>query len=240
MTPMAAKKKVTGIIQIYSKKARDQVFGIGLKFAKEAGVPEVTEDLFACVDELIKNAVKANYKFLLVVDKIAGQLLKKNPDKTPEQIKQNIFDILKNVHNLEKNWKDYLFSASMLHDVGKIISFNNHQEHSEYIISHSQIIGYTEREKKIISKIALYHKNQNIDDEDYEIKVLAGILRIADSLDKSGVSLFKDLKYDPYNKKLTIFLQKGKMFNIFSYYIEQKKKLLTQTLKIKVEVLLLD
>ncbi len=151
-----------------------------------------------------------------------------------------IFDILKNVHSLDKNWKDYLFSASILHDVGKIISFNNHQEHSEYIISHSQIIGYTEREKKIISKVALYHKNQNIDDEDYEIKVLAGILRIADSLDKSGVSLFKDLKYDPYNKKLTIFLQKGKMFNIFSYYIEQKKKLLTQTLKIKVEVLLLD
>ncbi len=151
-----------------------------------------------------------------------------------------IFEVLRNVHNLDKNWKDYLFTAATLHDVGKIISFNNHQDHSEYIISNLQIIGYTEREKKVISKIAKYHKNQNIDDEDYEIKVTSGILRIADSLDKSGFSLCKDIKYDSYNKTLIIFFQKGKMFNIFSYYIEHKKKLLIQTLKIKIEVSILD
>ncbi|MCX7821556.1 MAG: Ppx/GppA family phosphatase [Brevinematales bacterium] len=151
-----------------------------------------------------------------------------------------IFDVLKNVHNLDKNWKDYLFTASVLHDVGKIISFNNHEDHSEYIISHSQILGYTEREKKIISKIAKYHKNQDIGDENNEVKILSGILRIADSLDKSGFSLFKDIKFDSYNRKLTIYLQKGKLVNVFNYYIEQKKKLLVQTLKIKIEVTVLD
>jgi len=74
---MAQKKKVTGIIQIYSKKARDQIFGIGKKFATEAGISGVADDVFACVDELIKNAVKANYKFLLVVDKISSNLKNK-------------------------------------------------------------------------------------------------------------------------------------------------------------------
>ncbi|MCX8058926.1 MAG: Ppx/GppA family phosphatase [Spirochaetes bacterium] len=147
-----------------------------------------------------------------------------------------LFDILKNTHKLDKNWRDYLFTASILHDIGKIISFNNHQDHSEYIIINSQILGYTEREKKIISKVAKYHKNQNIDNEPYEIKVLSGILRIADSLDKSGFSLFKEAKLDIRSKKLFIVLQDGKMFNVFNYFIEQKKKLIVETLKIEIEV----
>ncbi|MCX7678827.1 MAG: hypothetical protein N2316_06375 [Spirochaetes bacterium] len=93
---MARKKKVTGIIQIYSKKARDQIYEIGLMFAKEAGIPNVTDDVFACVDELIKNAVKANYKFLLVVQNIAAQMKKEHPDKNDEEIQKEIFNILKN------------------------------------------------------------------------------------------------------------------------------------------------
>ena len=58
--------QVKGFIQIYSKKARDQVTDAGQKFLGRAGLDVIWPELFACVDELIKNAVKANYKFLLV------------------------------------------------------------------------------------------------------------------------------------------------------------------------------
>jgi uncharacterized secreted protein with C-terminal beta-propeller domain len=149
---MAAKKKVTGIIQIYSKKARDQVFGIGLKFAKEAGIPEVTEDLFACVDELIKNAVKANYKFLLVVDKIAGQLLKKNPDKTPDQIKQNIFDILKDRQTYDRLASQIITNEYISEKVRHILS-----QEGKYLSIRNRVYAenrdYTEEEKKKISEL---------------------------------------------------------------------------------------
>lgn len=147
---MAAKKKVTGIIQIYSKKARDQIFGIGLKFAKEAGIPEVTEDLFACVDELIKNAVKANYKFLLVVEKIAEKLQKKYPGKTPEQIKQQIFDILKDRQTYDRMASEIISNEyisdkvrEILSQEGKYLSIRNR--------AYAEKRDYTEEEKKKIA-----------------------------------------------------------------------------------------
>ncbi len=147
---MAAKKKVTGIIQMYSKKARDQIFGIGLKFAKEAGVPEVTEDLFACVDELIKNAVKANYKFLLVADKIAEQLRQKYPGKTPEQIKQNIFEILKDRQTYDKMASQIISNEFISERVREILS-----QEGRYLSirnkAYAEKRDYTEEEKKKIA-----------------------------------------------------------------------------------------
>ena len=92
---MGDRKKVTGIIQVYSRNARDQIFGIGYNFAKLAGVPQVSEDLMACVDELIKNAVKANYKFLLILDRVQEQIIRDNPRMDPGELKKNIFSIIR-------------------------------------------------------------------------------------------------------------------------------------------------
>ncbi len=58
--------RITGIIRHYTRKARDQIYNAGLIIFKEAGIVEHLDDIAACVDELIKNAVKANYKHLLI------------------------------------------------------------------------------------------------------------------------------------------------------------------------------
>jgi len=52
--------QVKGYIQVYSRKTRDQIMKAGGKILSAAGLEGMTSDLFACVDELIKNAVKAD------------------------------------------------------------------------------------------------------------------------------------------------------------------------------------
>ena len=52
------KKRISGIIQTYSRKAREQILLIGGDFFKEVGIERHMDDVFSIVDELIKNAVK--------------------------------------------------------------------------------------------------------------------------------------------------------------------------------------
>ncbi len=65
------KKTTTAVVKTYNKYAREHIHGILRAYLDDAGVVEYTEPLLACVDELIKNAVKANYKYVLVKNEIS-------------------------------------------------------------------------------------------------------------------------------------------------------------------------
>ena len=87
--------RITGIIRHYTRKARDQIYNAGLAIFKAAGVEQHLDDIGACVDELIKNAVKANYKHLLIVEALQRQFRLQYKDKTEAQVQEYIKDILK-------------------------------------------------------------------------------------------------------------------------------------------------
>jgi ribosome-associated translation inhibitor RaiA len=88
-------RQVKGFIQIYSRQARDRVIEAGKKFLASAGLEILSSELFACVDELIKNAVKANYKFLLLRERIIEKFRQLWPDKTDREIEEDISDLIK-------------------------------------------------------------------------------------------------------------------------------------------------
>ncbi|GAB4221499.1 MAG: hypothetical protein GYA16_06150 [Spirochaetes bacterium] len=87
--------RITGIIRHYTRRARDQIYNAGLAIFKAAGVEQYLDDIGACVDELIKNAVKANYKHLLIVEALQRQFQLQYKDKTGKQVQEYIKDILK-------------------------------------------------------------------------------------------------------------------------------------------------
>lgn len=87
--------RITGIIRHYTRKAREQIYNAGLAIFKAADVEYYLDDIGACVDELIKNAVKANYKHLLVVEALQRQFQLQYKDKTEAQVQEYIKDILK-------------------------------------------------------------------------------------------------------------------------------------------------
>ncbi|HPU88326.1 MAG TPA: hypothetical protein PL088_08030 [Spirochaetota bacterium] len=121
------KKKVTGIIRVYSRKARDQIVGIGSEFFNEAGIADCAEDVFACVDELIKNAVKANYKFLLIMDRIQEDLIRDNPGRDADDIKRQTYDIIKDKKMFDRIASRIVSSEEISQTVREILNQESQQ-----------------------------------------------------------------------------------------------------------------
>jgi exopolyphosphatase/guanosine-5'-triphosphate,3'-diphosphate pyrophosphatase len=100
--------------------------------------------------------------------------------------------------------REYLEAAALLHDIGYHISYERHHKHSFYIIRNSGLLGFNDMEILVIANIARYHRKSHpkpghtefnsLPDKQKEIvKILAGILRVADSLDRSHSNFVENI-----------------------------------------------
>jgi exopolyphosphatase/guanosine-5'-triphosphate,3'-diphosphate pyrophosphatase len=85
----------------------------------------------------------------------------------------HLFTELRAVHRLPAEYKEWLSAAAMLCEVGDYINRTGRHRHTYYIISHSEILGYTLQQRKIIAAIARYLGKSRPTEEDAAIKVLA-------------------------------------------------------------------
>ena len=67
-----------------------------------------------------------------------------------------LFDALKPLHRLPPEYREWLSAAAMLYEVGDYVNRNGRHRHTYYIISHSEILGYTPQQRRIIAAIARY------------------------------------------------------------------------------------
>ena len=82
--------------------------------------------------------------------------------------------------------RELLSAAAWLHEVGKSIGHERYHRHSYYIILHSALFGFNQREKEIIARVARHHRKGTPDkirhlsktDNDV-IRLLSAILRMA-------------------------------------------------------------
>ena len=100
--------------------------------------------------------------------------------------------------------RELLEYAALLHDAGFFISHTDHQRHSYYLIRHSELLGFNDREIEIMANLALYHrkaaprrKHPNYARLDAKaqraIRVLSCALRLAEALDRSHLMLVQDV-----------------------------------------------
>jgi exopolyphosphatase/guanosine-5'-triphosphate,3'-diphosphate pyrophosphatase len=54
--------------------------------------------------------------------------------------------------------RELLWAASMLHDVGMTISYDDHHKHSHYLIVSAELPGFDPRERALIAQISRYHR----------------------------------------------------------------------------------
>jgi exopolyphosphatase / guanosine-5'-triphosphate,3'-diphosphate pyrophosphatase len=54
--------------------------------------------------------------------------------------------------------QELLWAASMLHDVGMTISYDDHHKHSQYLIVSAELPGFSPRERALIAQISRYHR----------------------------------------------------------------------------------
>ncbi len=140
----------------------------------------------------------------------AQTLLKKyrGDESHAEHVRQTagrFFDALKDELGLKEDARMLLEIAAILHDIGTFIRAKDHNEHSKYIIEHSEIFGLNREDIEIISQIVLWHrghKNMGADshfrslprDARLTILKLTAILKIADALDRSHTQRIKNFK----------------------------------------------
>jgi len=108
-----------------------------------------------------------------------------------------IFDATADIHALGNNARDLLEYAALLHDVGRSVGEEDHEKHSYSIIMDYEFTELTEREKRIVAIIALYHNGPTNSlnytrqwklsaEEQLAVRRLSAILRVADALDSSN------------------------------------------------------
>ena len=111
------------------------------------------------------------------------------------RLAETIFDTLAESVKLTRHQRLLLSAAALLHDVGYHIAHESHHKHSLYLIENSELTGFSERERAVIANIARYHKGSlpkhhhpnyaALSGADRTtVARLAGILRLADALDR--------------------------------------------------------
>jgi exopolyphosphatase / guanosine-5'-triphosphate,3'-diphosphate pyrophosphatase len=71
-----------------------------------------------------------------------------------------MFDSLSDQNLLEPRpgERELLWAASMLHDVGMTIAYDDHHKHSRYLIESAELPGFDPRERALIAQITRYHR----------------------------------------------------------------------------------
>lgn len=84
----------------------------------------------------------------------------------------HLFADLRPVHRLPPEYKEWLAAAAMLCEVGDYVNRTGRHRHTYYIISHSEILGYTPQQRRVIAAIARYLGKSRPSLEDAPIKAL--------------------------------------------------------------------
>ncbi|MCL6260146.1 Ppx/GppA family phosphatase [Aquiflexum sp. TKW24L] len=179
-----------------------------LELLKMAGVKEITlsdaslrEGLI--IDYLEKNGLKLG-------DIIEGKdirersslLLATRYDTDIEEKKHvcnlalQLFDQLKDLHQMNIEARDLLQNACLIYDVGLFVNFQDYHKHSAYLILNGRLRGFNNEERIILSLLARYHRKgvpkkkhkvfKQLQTKERDlVRGLAGILRIAVGLDKT-------------------------------------------------------
>lgn len=115
-----------------------------------------------------------------------------------------IFNSLKDKFDLTEKDRDVLEAATILHDIGHSISQAQHHRHSYYLVKNSELLGFNNDEIEMIANVARYHRKSHpkVKHVDFnklsasnkrKVKMLSGILRIADGLDRGHNNVVKDI-----------------------------------------------
>ena len=126
-----------------------------------------------------------------------------------------IFDGLKKLHGLglqEKLWLQY---GALLHDIGWIEGQRGHHKTALRLILADTGLPLEHRERQIIGLIARYHRKavpqprhpyfRDLSPADqHGVRVLAGILRVADGLDRSHANVIRSVKCKVSSREITM------------------------------------
>ena len=158
-----------------------------------------------------------------------------------------LFDLLTDLHGLDDEYRDLLYCAGLLHDIGYVEGYWSHHKTAYKLIMQASLPGLTDRERQIVANIARYHRGARpkvkhpgfaaLDPDDREIvAVLGAILRLADGLDRSHTDAVHDLDVWLDGHRLVILMDCPFDCGAEIWAGEKKGRFLGEVFDLRVEV----
>jgi exopolyphosphatase/guanosine-5'-triphosphate,3'-diphosphate pyrophosphatase len=134
------------------------------------------------------------------------------------KLSQQLFRGLQDEHQLDLRSETILYIAALLHETGLYVSQNAYHKHSYYLISNGELFGLSSLDQQLVALVARYHRRAvpKPSHEAYarlprESRVimsrLAGILRLAVSLDLGRSQRIQEVQCQPERQRLVITAQ---------------------------------
>ena len=129
-----------------------------------------------------------------------------------------LFDQTRALHGLTDREREWLEYGALMHDIGTHISFPRHHRHSYYLIKNGDLRGFDPDEIEVIALIARYHRSgaPRKAHEEYArlpaslrraVRILASIVRVAESLDRSHAQVVSALELQDRGDDLLLQLK---------------------------------
>ena len=129
-----------------------------------------------------------------------------------------LFDQTRATHGLTDREREWLEYASLMHDLGVHISYPRHHRHSYYLIKNGDLRGFEPEEIEVMALVARYHRRgtPKKTHEEYArlrpplrrtVRLLASILRLAESLDRSHAQVVSALELQDRGKDMLLELR---------------------------------
>jgi exopolyphosphatase/guanosine-5'-triphosphate,3'-diphosphate pyrophosphatase len=134
---------------------------------------------------------------------------------------EQLYHDLAALHRLPTEYENWLAAAAMLSETGKFLNHQGHHRHTQYIISSSEIYGYTMQQRTIISAIARYlgktwpqpgdRAMRNIPPQEHDnVRKSVVLLRLARALNQDRASDVLRVAARVYPKRVLLELEPGR------------------------------
>jgi exopolyphosphatase/guanosine-5'-triphosphate,3'-diphosphate pyrophosphatase len=155
-----------------------------------------------------------------------------------------IFDKMVKFHGLDKRAQLLLEVTAILQDIGKFISLRRHYFYSYRLILSSDIVGFSEEEKKIMANVAFYHSKGTpvLEDANFamltkEQQIIAAkliaIIRLADALDSSHLQKIHFLQLTVKGNELIIKVSADEDISLEEWHFAEKVQFFESVFGIK-------
>jgi exopolyphosphatase/guanosine-5'-triphosphate,3'-diphosphate pyrophosphatase len=211
---LAGRRRITGI---GPKRAEIIVPGVAvlLDFLREFQLPAVYYCRAGVRDGIIADLaarnVGAELSRLTADQRREVQDLGRRYGVSPEHarrvanIAHLLFTALQPLHSLPPAAGKLLEAAAYLIDVGHYVSDSGHHKHSYYVVSNSDMAGFTQRERMLVACLCRYHRKslpspvhgqyQALPADDRRaVLFLIPLLRLADNLNRSRQQRIRDIE----------------------------------------------
>lgn len=131
----------------------------------------------------------------------------------------SLFDQTKTIHRLSKDFREWIGAAAMLCEVGLYVNAVGRHRHAYYIVSNSELFGFTPLQRRIIATIARFQGKSRPQLRDRLIKILpaevrsdvikaTALLRVARALNQGRREAVQSLRTTSRDGNLVIRVQK--------------------------------